>query len=51
MIDGRRHRLSLEPQALEEAAEWMDIQRARWSGLLDTVDEFLKDEALKENPE
>ena len=51
VIDGRRHRLSLQPHALDEAAEWMDIQRARWSGLMDTVDEFLKDEALKETPE
>jgi DNA-binding transcriptional ArsR family regulator len=51
VIDGRRHRLSLEPHALDEAAEWMDVQRARWNALLDTVDEFLKDEALKENPE
>ena len=51
VIDGRKHRLSLEPHALDEAAEWMDIQRARWSGLMDTVDEFLKEDDLKENPE
>ena len=31
VIDGRKHRLSLEPHALDEAAEWFDVQRARWS--------------------
>ena len=46
VIDGRKHRLSLDPNGLEEAAEWLDVQRARWSGLLDTVDDY-----LKENPE
>ena len=46
VIDGRKHRLSLDPHGLEEAAEWLDVQRARWSSLLDTVDDY-----LKENPE
>jgi DNA-binding transcriptional ArsR family regulator len=46
VIVGRKHRLSLEPHALDEAAEWMDVQRARWNALLDTVDDY-----LKENPE
>ncbi|MGZ5361427.1 MAG: ArsR/SmtB family transcription factor [Solirubrobacterales bacterium] len=45
MIDGRNHRLSLDPRALDEAAEWMDVQRARWSRLFDTVDEYLKEES------
>ncbi len=45
VIDGRNHRLSLDPQALDEAAEWMDVQRARWSRLFDTVDEYLKEES------
>ena len=43
VIDGRKHRLSLEPHALDDAAEWMDVQRARWSGLLNTVDDYLKE--------
>jgi DNA-binding transcriptional ArsR family regulator len=45
VIDGRTHRLSLEPHALDEAAEWMDVQRARWSRLFDVVDDYLKEES------
>ena len=44
VIDGRNHRLSLDPQGLDEAAEWMDVQRARWSRLFDAVDDYLKEE-------
>lgn len=44
VIVGRKHRLSLEPAGLEEAAEWLDVQRARWSALFDTVDDYLKEE-------
>jgi DNA-binding transcriptional ArsR family regulator len=44
VIDGRKHRLSLDPRTLDEAAEWMDIQRARWSSLFDAVDDYLKEE-------
>jgi DNA-binding transcriptional ArsR family regulator len=44
VIDGRTHRLSLEPQALDEAADWMDRQRALWERLFDVVDEYLKEE-------
>jgi len=45
VIDGRNHRLSLAPGALDEAAEWMDVQRARWSRLFDVVDDYLKEES------
>jgi DNA-binding transcriptional ArsR family regulator len=44
VIDGRKHRLSLDPRALDEAVEWMDVQRARWSALFDAVDDYLKEE-------
>jgi DNA-binding transcriptional ArsR family regulator len=44
VIDGRNHRLSLDPRGLEDAAEWMDVQRARWTRLFDVVDEYLKEE-------
>ena len=44
VIDGRKHRLSLDPRGLDEAAEWMDTQRARWSRLFDAVDDYLKEE-------
>ena len=43
-VDGRTHLLSLDTDALEEAAEWMDRQRAVWTRLFDVVDEYLKEE-------
>jgi DNA-binding transcriptional ArsR family regulator len=44
VVQGRTHRLSLEPHALGEAAEWMDRQRALWGRLFDVVDEYLKED-------
>ncbi len=44
VVEGRTHRLSLEPTALGEAAEWMDRQRALWERMFDVVDEYLKEE-------
>jgi DNA-binding transcriptional ArsR family regulator len=44
VIEGRTHRLSLDPNALAGAADWMDVQRGRWSRLLDVVDDYLKEE-------
>lgn len=44
VVKGRMHRLSLEPKVLDEAAEWMDRQRALWGRLFDVVDEYLKEE-------
>ena len=44
VIEGRTHRLSLEPDVLSEAADWMDRQRALWGRLFDVVDEYLKEE-------
>jgi DNA-binding transcriptional ArsR family regulator len=44
VVDGRTHRLSLEPEALSDAAEWMDRQRARWGRLMDVVDDYLKED-------
>lgn len=43
-VEGRTHRLSLQPGVLEEAADWMDRQRAIWGRLFDVVDEYLKEE-------
>lgn len=45
VIEGRTHRLSLEPEALTDAAEWMDRQRALWGRLMDVVDEYLKEDS------
>ena len=44
VIEGRTHRLSLEPDVLSVAADWMDRQRALWGRLFDVVDEYLKEE-------
>ena len=46
-IDGRTHRLSLELDALRDAAEWMDRQRTLWGRLFDVVDEYLNEEGTK----
>ena len=43
VVDGRTHRLSLEPDVLSEAADWMDRQRSRWERLFDVVDDYLKE--------
>jgi len=45
VVEGRTHRLSLDPAVLDEAAEWMERQRALWERLFDVVDEYLKEEA------
>ena len=47
VIEGRTHRLSLEPKALDEAADWMDRQHVLWERLFDVVDEYLKEEETK----
>jgi DNA-binding transcriptional ArsR family regulator len=43
-IEGRTHRLSLDTYTLDEAADWMDRQRALWGRLFDVVDEYLKED-------
>ena len=43
VIDGRTHRLALRPEALAEATEWIESQRARWERLFDAVGEYLEE--------
>jgi DNA-binding transcriptional ArsR family regulator len=43
-VVGRTHRISLEPEVLSEAADWMDRQRALWGRMFDVVDEYLKEQ-------
>ena len=43
-VVGRTHRLSLQPDVLSDAADWMDRQRALWGRMFDAVDEYLKEE-------
>jgi DNA-binding transcriptional ArsR family regulator len=42
-VEGRTHRLALDPATLDEAADWMDRQRAHWERLFDVVDNYLKE--------
>ena len=41
VIDGRTHRLALRPEALAEAADWLEHQRERWERLFDAVGGYL----------
>lgn len=43
VVDGRTHRLGLRPEALADAAEWIENQGARWERLFDVVDEYLEE--------
>jgi DNA-binding transcriptional ArsR family regulator len=43
LIDGRTHRLALQPETLADAAEWIESQRARWERLFDVVGEYLEE--------
>ena len=43
VIDGRTHRLALRPEALAEASDWLERQRARWERLFDVVGEYLEE--------
>jgi DNA-binding transcriptional ArsR family regulator len=44
VVEGRTHRLSLDPRALGEAADWMDRQRALWERMFDVVEDYLKED-------
>jgi DNA-binding transcriptional ArsR family regulator len=45
VIDGRTHRLALRPEALAEAADWIQSQRERWERLFDVVGEYLEEQS------
>ncbi len=47
VVEGRTHRLSLEPQALEGAVEWIDRQRALWGGMFDAVEDYLSEKETR----
>ena len=44
VVDGRTHRLALQPKALADAASWIEQQRIRWERLFDAVGEYLEEE-------
>jgi DNA-binding transcriptional ArsR family regulator len=41
---GREHLLSLNPKPLDEAAAWIETQRAFWTGRLDILEYLLRAE-------
>ena len=43
VVDGRIHRLSLRPETLADAAEWIESQQTRWERLFDVVGEYLEE--------
>ena len=43
-IDGRTHQLGLDLDALAEAVDWIDRQRAIWERMLDVVDDYLEEQ-------
>ena len=42
-VEGRTHRLTLEPDSLGEAVAWMERQRAAWTRMFDVVDDYLNE--------
>jgi DNA-binding transcriptional ArsR family regulator len=42
-IEGRDHILALNPAGLDEAARWIEDQRALWTWRLDELDKILKE--------
>ena len=43
VVDGRNHRLTLEPRPLAETAEWIETRRARWERLFDVVGAYIEE--------
>jgi len=41
---GREHILSINPSALDDAASWIDTQRALWTRRIDTLEALLRAE-------
>jgi DNA-binding transcriptional ArsR family regulator len=41
VIDGRTHRLSLDLTPLDEASEWIELQRSRWTRVLDGLEAYI----------
>src|SRR3954452_4974347 len=44
VIEGRTHRLALQPDTLAGAADWLESQRSRWERLFDVVGDYLDEE-------
>jgi DNA-binding transcriptional ArsR family regulator len=51
VIDGRTHRLSLDLTALDEASQWLEEQRNRWTRLLDSLEAYVAETPKLETAE
>lgn len=47
VVEGRTHRLSLRPLVLDDAADWIEGQRAIWERMFDVVEDYLKEEQAR----
>jgi DNA-binding transcriptional ArsR family regulator len=46
-VEGRTHRLSLELDALGDAVDWINRQRAIWERMFGLLDEYLEDKEAR----
>src|SRR5947207_15639360 len=44
VIEGRTHRLALQPDTLAGAADWLESQRSRWERLFGVVGDYPDEE-------
>ena len=56
-VVGREHFLSFQPEPLDEAAAWIEAQRALWTARLDVLEDLLRaedreaaDSSVREDP-
>jgi DNA-binding transcriptional ArsR family regulator len=47
VVEGRTHRLHLDPAPLREAGAWLETQHARWERLFDVVEQYLEEQPEK----
>ena len=43
-VEGRNHRLWLEPSSLDAAADWLELHRSLWEAKFDAVERHLGEE-------
>jgi DNA-binding transcriptional ArsR family regulator len=43
VVEGRTHRLRLEPKPLTEAEGWLEKQREHWERLFDVVEQYIEE--------
>ena len=42
VVEGRRHRLGLRPQALVAASDWLELHQHVWEAKFDVIEEHLR---------